>query len=123
MGKNFQIFSINSKKFKNSISFEFFTHLSSKLPTQIPGTSSGEIGHCLIQVTPHVILFLVYANFLSFHGPFHFLCHPKVCVLAHEDIEGFFVYRAGHMRKNRPKPHTYMVVLQTVTYVATNEDL
>ena len=44
--KNFKN-SINSKKFKNSISFEIFTHLSSKLPTRISGASSCEIRHRL----------------------------------------------------------------------------
>ena len=66
VGKKFQKFqkiSINSKKFKNSISFEIFTHLSSKLPTRIPGASYPEIRHRLFQVTPHVLLFPIHAIF------------------------------------------------------------
>ena len=66
MGKKFQKFqniSINSKKFKNSISFEIFSKLSSKLPTRISGASFDEIRHRFFQVTPHVLLFLFHANF------------------------------------------------------------
>ena len=121
MGKKFQKISINSKKFKNSISFEIFTHLSSKHPMRIPRASSDEIRHRLIQVTPHVLLFLFHAYFLIFHGPINFLGHPKLCVSAHAGIRVFFVYRASHTRKKHPNPHTYMAVLQTVTYEAANE--
>ena len=71
--QNFQKISINSKKFKNSISFEIFTHLSSKLPTRILGASSSEIRHRLFQVTPHVLLFPFHEIFLSFQGQFNFL--------------------------------------------------
>ena len=66
--QNFQKISRNSKKSKNSKSFEIFTHWSSKLPTRIPGASSGEIRHRFFQVTPHVLLFLFHAIFLNFHG-------------------------------------------------------
>ena len=124
VGKKFQKFQsllINSKKFKNSISFEIFTHLSSKLPTQIPGVSSNKIRHRLIQVTPHVLLFLFHAIFLSFHGPFNFLGHLKLCVLAHAGIGVFSTYRAGNRKKKCPNPRTYTVVLQTVVYEAANE--
>ena len=121
MGKNFQKNSINSKKFKNSISFEIFTHLSSKLPTRIPRALSGEIQHRLIQVTPHVLLFLFHVNFLSFYGPINFLVHHKVCVSAHIGIRVFSVYRAGHTWKKHPNPCTYAVVLQIIAYVAANE--
>ena len=100
VGKIFQKISINSKKFKNSISFEIFTHLSSKIPTQIPGASSSEIRHRLIQVTPYVLLFLFDVNFLSFHGPFNFLGHPKLCVSAHMSIGVFFhVWQALYVEK------------------------
>ena len=37
----------------------------------------------------------------------------------HMEIEDFFAYRAGYTRKNGPKSHTYVTVLQTVTYAAT----
>ena len=70
-GKNFQNFqkiSINSKKFKNYISFEIFTHLSSELPTRILGASSCEIRNRLFQVTYHVLLFHFHAIFFNFHG-------------------------------------------------------
>ena len=70
-GKNFQKIekiSINSKKFKNDISFEIFTQLSSKLQTRIPGVSSGEIRHRFFQVTSHALLFHLHVNFSNFHG-------------------------------------------------------
>ena len=110
MGKTFQNFqknSINSKKFKNSISFEIFTHLNSKLPTRILGASFDEIRHCLIQVTPHVLLFLFHVNFSSFHGPIHFLGHPKLCVSAHVGI-GFFprIGLAIHGKNTQTHVHT-----------------
>ena len=111
MGKKFQNFSINSKKFKNSIPFEILTHLSTKRMMQISGASSDEIRHRLIQVTPHVLLFLFHAIFLSFHGPINFLGHPKLCILAHMGIGVFFVYRAIHTRKKHPNPHTYAVFM------------
>ena len=123
MGKKFQKISINSKKFKNSLSFEIFTHFSSKLPTQILGVSSNEIRYRLIQVSPHVLLFLFHANFLSFHGAFNFICHPKLCVSAHAGIRVFFAYKAGHTWKKCQNPRTYAAVLQTVVYRAANKDL
>ena len=121
MGKKFQKNSINNKKFKNSIPFEILTHLSSKLPTRILGASSSEIRHRLIQVTPHVLLFLFHVNFLSFHGPINFLNHPKLCVSAHMEIRVFFASRARHMWKKHPNPRTYAVVLKIVAYEAANK--
>ena len=120
--QNFQKISINSKKFKNSISFEIFTHSSSKLPMPISGASSGEIRHRLLQVSLHVLLFPFHANFFSFHSQFYFLGQSKVGVLAHMYIGVFSMYRAGHMWKNLPKLHTYAVVLQIVTYAAVDKD-
>ena len=120
-GKKFQNFSINSKKFKNYISFEIFTHLSSELPTRIPGASFGKIWHHLFQVTSHVLLFHFHANFFNFHGQIWFFGQSKLVISAHMDIEDFSVYRAGYMRKNHPKLRTYMNVLQTVTYAAAHK--
>ena len=48
VGKNFQKISINSKRLKNSISFEIFTHFSTKLQTRILGALSGKIRHPLL---------------------------------------------------------------------------
>ena len=112
---------MNSKKFKKSISFEIFTHLSSNIPTRILGALSGKIQHCLIEVTPHVLLFLFHVNFLSFHGPINFLGHPKLCISAHVGIGVFSMYRARHTQKKHPNPRTYAIVLQIVVYEAANE--
>ena len=120
--KNFQFFFINSKKFKNSKSFEIFTHWSSKIPTRILGALSGEIRHRFFQVTPHVLLILFHANFFNFHGQFLFFVQSKIGISAHADIRVFSMYMAAHTRKNLPKPRTYMVVLRTVTYAAVHKD-
>ena len=119
--KNFNFFSINSKKFKNSTSFEIFTHLISKIPMWISGASFGEIRHRFLQVTSHVLLFHFHAIFFNFHCKSCFLVQSKLVVSAHVDIEDFSAYRAGYTRKNRPKPRTYTTVLQAVTYAAVHE--
>ena len=105
-GKNFQIFSINSKKFKNYISFEIFTHLSSKLPTRIPGASFGEIRHCLFQVTSHV-LFHFHVNFFNFHGQFFTFRPVQIGLFGPRENRGFFRVQGWLYVENPPKP-TYI---------------
>ena len=72
-GKNFQIFeifSINSKKYKSS---ETFTHLSLELQQRIPGDPAGGIHYRFFQVLTHTLLFHFDANFINFHGVFRIL--------------------------------------------------
>ena len=67
-GKNFQIFeifSINSKKYK---SFETFTHLSSDFQLQIPGDPTGGIHNRFFQVFTHPLLLHFDIIFIDFHG-------------------------------------------------------
>ena len=88
-GKNFQkieIFSINSKKFKNYISLEIFTQLSLELQTRIPGVSSGNIQHHFFQVTSHALLFHLHVKFFNFHGQNQFLGHSKIVASTHTEI-------------------------------------
>ena len=67
-GKNFQIFeifSINSKKYK---SFETFTHWSSYFQLQIPGDPAGRIHNHFFQVFTHALLLHFDIIFVDFHG-------------------------------------------------------
>ena len=41
--------------------------------------------------------------------------------VAHVEIEGFSVYRAGYMQKMPPQSRTYVVVWKTVTYEAAHK--
>ena len=66
--KNFQIFEIffiNSKKYK---SFETFTHLSSDFQLQIPGDPAGGIHNRFFQVFTHALLLHFDIIFIYFHG-------------------------------------------------------
>ena len=132
--QNFQNFSINSKKFKNYISFEIFTHLRSELQMRIPRASSGEIRHRLFQVTSNVLLFHFHVDFFNFHGQFFTFRPVQISLFGPHGNRGFFhvqgslyaeikafsVYGAGYMRKNLPNPCTYAAVLQTVAYAAAH---
>ena len=67
-GKKFQIFeifSINSKKYK---SFETFTHWSSDFQLQIPGDPAGGIHNRFFQVFTHALLMHFNIIFVDFHG-------------------------------------------------------
>ena len=67
-GKNiqiFEIFSINSKKYK---SFETFTHLSSDFQLQIPGDIAGRIHNRFFQVFTHTLSLHFDRIFSDFHG-------------------------------------------------------
>ena len=92
-----------------------------ELQMRILGASSDEIRHRLFQVTSHVLLFHFHAKCFNFHGQFSFLVQSKMVVSAHADIGVFSAYRAGHMRKNLPKPRTYVAVLQTVAYAVAHK--
>ena len=98
-GKNFQIFQIfyiNSKKYK---SFETFTHLSSDFQLQIPGDPAGGIHNRFFQVFTHALLLHFDIIFIDFYGQMSFLGHPKLCTAAHAEIEAFSAYRDGYMQK------------------------
>ena len=67
-GKNFQIFeifSINSNKYK---SFETFTHWSSNIQLQIQGDPAGGIHNLFFQVVTHALLIHFNIFFVDFHG-------------------------------------------------------
>ena len=80
--KNLKFFFVNSKKFKNYISFEIFTQLSLELQTQIPRVLD-EIRHPFFQVTSHALLFHLHVNFSNFHGENLFLDNSKLCTTTH----------------------------------------
>ena len=101
-GKKFQNFSINTKKFKNYISFEIFTHLSSELQTRILRASFGEIRHRLFQVTSHVLLFHFHVIFFNFHGQFFTFRPFYISRFGPRRNQGFFHVQGWLYAK---KPH------------------
>ena len=73
------------------------------------------------QVLSHALLFHFDANFVKFHGVFRFLGHSKIHTMAHAEIEGFSMYRAGYRQKNPSQSRTYAAVWKRVTYAAIDE--
>ena len=90
--------------------------MSSDFQQQIPGDPAGGIHYRFFQVLTHALLFHFDAIFVKFHGDFGFLGQSKIGAMAHEEIDGFSVYRAGYMRKMPSQSHTYIAVWQTVAY-------
>ena len=107
--------------FKNYISFEIFTQLSSNFQQQIPGDLASGIHYRFFQVLTHALLFHFNAIFIKFHGQLSFLVQTKKGVAAHMEIKGFSAYRASYTQKMPPKPRTYATVLKTVTYKAAHK--
>ena len=96
--------------------------MSSELQQRIPGDPAGGIHYHFFQVLTHALLFHFYANFVKFHGVFRILGQSKMYAMAHAEIEGFSMYRAGYTQKMPSKSRTYADIWKTIVYVAMLND-
>ena len=95
--------------------------MSSDFQLRIPGDPTGGIHYHFFQVFTHALLFHFNAIFIKFHGQLSFLGQTKKGTVAHAEIEGFFMYRAGYTLKMPPYLRTYVTILKTVTYEAAHK--
>ena len=94
--------------------------MSLELQQRIPGGPAGGIHYHFSQVLTHALLFHLDANFVKFHGVFDFLGHSKISTMAHMEIKGFSMYRAGYTWKMASNLRTYVAVFKIVAYEATH---